>query len=175
MRLFIAVQFNPNTIDKLVSLREELRASSGRNNFTPDQNLHLTLVFIGECDAGQTETAKGCVNAAAFVPLEIRFDRIGRFGRDGGDIWWAGVRADGALTDLQKFLTNELIKKGFPVDTRAYNPHVTLGREVETDFAPRPIGPFGETARSVDLMKSERVNGKLTYTSIYSIGEALCN
>jgi len=167
MRLFIAVRFGQNTMDKLVSLRDELRVNSGRGNFTPDENLHLTLVFIGECDIKQTESVKNCVDTTPFTPFDTVFDRIGRFGRNGGDIWWAGVRADNALTDLQKRLTDGFVQAGFSVDTRAYSPHVTLGREVETIIAPRPVAPFGETARAVDVMKSERVDGRLVYTSIY--------
>jgi hypothetical protein len=34
---------------------------------------------------------------------------------------------------------------------------------------PQQIEPFGETVASIELMKSERINGKLTYTSIYEL------
>jgi hypothetical protein len=40
-----------------------------------------------------------------------------------------------------------------------------------TDAVPWQIEPFGEMVYKIDLMKSERINGKLTYTSIYRRGE----
>jgi hypothetical protein len=43
-----------------------------------------------------------------------------------------------------------------------------MGREVVMDTAPWQIEPFGETVSRIDLMKSERVNGKLTYTASYT-------
>ena len=54
------------------------------------------------------------------------------------------------------------------MDGRKYSPHITLGREVVTDTRPWRIEPFGETISTIDLMKSERINGKLTYTAIYT-------
>ncbi len=59
------------------------------------------------------------------------------------------------------------------MDGRKYSPHITLGREVVTDAAPWQIEPFGETVTGIDLMKSERIGGKLTYTAIYSKGAAI--
>ncbi len=35
-------------------------------------------------------------------------------------------------------------------------------------MSPRRIEQFGETVTSVELMKSERINGKLIYTAIFS-------
>ena len=42
-----------------------------------------------------------------------------------------------------------------------------------TDIKPWQIEPFGETVGTIDLMKSERINGKLTYTSIFRRGKWL--
>ena len=39
---------------------------------------------------------------------------------------------------------------------------------IVTDAAPGPIESLGETVVSIDLMKSERINGKLTYTAIHT-------
>ena len=50
MRLFIAINFNTETCTQLLALRDELRIESQRGSFTAPENLHLTLVFLGECD-----------------------------------------------------------------------------------------------------------------------------
>jgi 2'-5' RNA ligase len=170
VRLFIAINFDDETIARLISLRDELRSHGECGNFTATENLHLTLAFLGECDAKQTADIKNAMNEAAFEPFPISIERVGRFKRDGGDIWWAGAQASKPLIGFQSDLTDKLIGAGFLLDKRKYSPHITLGREVVTKAEPWQITPFGETVKSVDLMKSERINGKLTYTAIFKIG-----
>ena len=106
--------------------------------------------------------------AVDFAPLEITIEHIGRFRRDGGGIWWAGVRETPALMALQRDLTERLLVAGFALERRRYSPHITLGREVITDAAPWKIEPFGETVSRVELVKSERIQGKLTYTAVFA-------
>ncbi len=48
MRLFIAINFDDNTVNSLISLQEKLKASGAQGRFTRSENLHLTLAFIGE-------------------------------------------------------------------------------------------------------------------------------
>ena len=166
MRLFIAVNFNSGTRTKLLALRDELRENSTAGNFSLPENMHLTLVFLGECDKEQVSSAKNVINKLQAPAFEVVIDRIGRFKRDGGDVWWAGVRENKALSNLQRELAGKLAEAGFALENRRYSPHITLGRRVETEMRPREIGHFGETANSIELMKSERINGKLTYTAI---------
>ena len=169
MRLFVAINFNKETRGALCTLRDELRSHSARGNFSAPENLHLTLAFLGECNILQTDAVKTAMSAVTIAPLEIRIGRIGRFKRVGGDIWWAGIQDCRALTNLQCDLTNRLINAGFALDRRNYSPHITLGREVITDVVPWQIASFGETVDRFELMKSERIDGKLTYTSIFTV------
>ena len=168
MRLFIAMNFNNDTRSQLLSLRDELRGKSERGRFSLTENLHLTLAFLGECDGKQTSAAKSVLDAVSFEPFDIAVDCVGRFKRDGGGVWWAGLRESKPLIALQRELTEKLIAAGFILEKREYSPHITLGRDVVTDVKPWQIEPFGETIGTIDLMKSERINGKLTYTAIYS-------
>ena len=170
MRLFIAINFNSNTKSKLLALRDELRTHSSRGNFSLPENLHLTLAFLGECDARQTAAAKAAMGSVRFEPFLLTVERIGRFRRDGGDIFWAGVRENKPLLDLQQELTEKLIAAGFSFDRHKYSPHITLGREVVTEWPPRRFEAFGEKVSSIELMNSERLQGKLTYTVIHTIG-----
>ena len=168
MRLFIAINFGPGTRGRLLALRDELRGRSSGGNFSEPENIHLTLVFLGECDAKQTSAVKSVMDAISFEPFDISIARIGRFSRRGGDTWWVGVQESGPLSALQRSLVNGLRGEGFAVDEREYRPHITLGREVVTAERPRELEPFGEIVTSIDLMKSERIRGKLTYTAIYN-------
>jgi 2'-5' RNA ligase len=166
MRLFIAINFNNDTRSRLVSLRDELRSRSKRGNFTAAENLHLTLVFLGECSAEQADIVRAVISQTAFDPFPVRIERTGRFRRDGGDLWWAGVKESKPLQDLHSDLTGGLANAGFFLEQRKYSPHVTLGRKIVTEAKPWGVSPFGETVMSIELMKSETVGGKLTYTVI---------
>jgi 2'-5' RNA ligase len=168
MRLFIALNFNDGTRSKLLALRDELQARSERGNFSLPENLHLTLAFLGECDAKQAAAAKAAMDAIRFSPFPVEVERVGRFKRDRGDLWWAGLRESKQLLNLQRALADELAAAGFILEKRKFSPHTTLGREVMADVKPWQIEPFGEIAEKIDLMKSERINGRLTYTAIYT-------
>jgi 2'-5' RNA ligase len=99
------------------------------------------------------------------MPFETAIDRLGTFSR--GILWWAGLRLDKPLMDLQREVERKLSLCGFEMDRRDFHPHITIGREVVTDAAPWKIEPFGKTVNGIDLMKFERIDGKLTYTAIY--------
>jgi len=167
MRLFIAINFNDITKGKLIALRDEFRSRSKRGNFSLPENLHLTLAFLGECDTWQTAAVKTAMDEITFASFDLTINRVGQFKRDVGDIWWAGVQENKSLIDLQRELTDMLVSAGFSLDKRKYNPHITIGREVVTDAVPWQIESFGETVSEIDLMKSERIGGKLVYTAIH--------
>ena len=167
MRLFVAINFNQETRSRLLALRDELRGKSERGRFSPPENLHLTLALLGECNEKQSADAKAAMEASCIEPFPAYIDRIGRFKRNGSEIWWAGLRESKALLQLQQDLADKLSAMGFSLERRQYSPHVTLGREVVTSAEPWDVEPFGETVSAIELMKSERIRGKLTYTPIY--------
>ena len=171
MRLFVAINFTDDTKSRLFALCNELNSHCEHGRFSLMENLHLTLAFLGECNPEQTAAAKAAVDVLVFEPFDLTIDHVGRFKRKGGDIWWAGVRKNKPLLELQQRLTSALTSSGFKLEKREYSPHITLGREIRTKAIPRSIMSFGETVSRVDLMRSEHINGKLEYTSIHRRGE----
>jgi len=168
MRLFIAINFNNDTINKLLAIRDDIRENSTGGNFSLPENLHLTLAFLGECTKQQADDVITAMDDIHLSPFSLTIDRIGRFRRDEGDIWWAGVQTSPPLLDLQNNIASKLELIGFSLDNRKYSPHITLGRKVATTAPPNRIIPFGETVTTFELMKSERISGKLTYTVIHT-------
>ena len=169
MRLFIAINFNPDTCLRLLAVRDELRSYSKSGNFTVPENIHLTLAFLGECTAEQTAVVKAAMNTVRFEPFPINIDSVGRFRRNDGDLWWMGMAESKPLLELQRELSDRLIANGFTLEKRKYSPHITLGRKVITNATPWTVEPFGETVSKIELMKSERLGGKLIYTSIHEL------
>lgn len=184
MRLFIAINFSNLTRSTLLDLRDRLSSRAERGNFTTPENMHITLAFLGECSAKQAAAARTAMSLTRFRPFEILIERAGCFkrgvtseaqaisaGKDSGkseSLWWAGVRESASLLDLHRDLTYNLTAAGFALDKRRFNPHITLGRRVVTDAEPWLTELFGETIRNIDLMKSERINGRMAYTPIYT-------
>ena len=173
MRLFVAINFDGTTVNRLLALRNILKMRSTEGKFSEPQNMHLTLAFLGECDDKQALTAKKAVEAMQFEPFDLTVEKMGIFKQNNtndrsavGNLWWAGVRPDAPLLALQKQLTAKLKEKGFALEKRKFHPHITLGREVVTDREPWHFAPFGERVEGIDLMKSERVRGRLVYTKV---------
>ncbi|MCL1901521.1 MAG: RNA 2',3'-cyclic phosphodiesterase [Firmicutes bacterium] len=170
MRLFIAINFQDSIKAELAKLRDKLKKSAIKGRFSENENLHLTLVFLGECDTKQTETIKTAMNDAEFSPLFLGFDEVDFFKRLGGDIYFVRLKENWQLLKLQAELSNSLVKEGFILEKRKYTPHVTLGREIkmpESFIAPK-IEAIEFSVQSIELMKSEHINGKLVYTPVYS-------
>jgi len=171
MRLFIAINFNEEVKESLCDSIARLKNVALKGNFTRRENLHLTVVFIGETN--KVEAVKQAMDSINALPFELSIGGVGRFKRDGGDIYWAGVKKNNVLTDIYNQLCVELAKKGFTLENRGYKPHLTLGREVvvpksfdEKEFA-KTVPHMIMSIDYVSLMKSERINGKLTYNEVY--------
>ena len=84
-----------------------------------------------------------------------------------------GVQAAPGLTEAQWQLSHALAGAGFPLEERAYRPHLTLARRA---ILPRSMDegrlsglltPLELTLDRLTLMCSERRSGLLRYTPIY--------
>lgn len=174
MRLFISINFNADVKDKIITIENKLKEPALKGNFTRVENLHITLVFLGEVDEKHIKKIELAMNQIAVPPFKLLFNDIGYFKRNGGDIWWLGAEHHSVLFDLQKKLSMDLQALGFPMEQRKYTPHLTLGREVHLNdkFSRMDISNQMESISidvcKVSLMKSERIKGQLTYTEIYS-------
>lgn len=103
-----------------------------------DDQLHLTLRFIGEVDAHRADDAAAALGSVRGKPFAIALDGIGSFERKGRrDALWAGVTPHGELQALHKRVDQALVRAGLPPEGRAYLPHITLAR-------------FGRTGGAID-------------------------
>ena len=94
-----------------------------------DDQLHLTLRFIGTVDGNVAEDVAAALATIRHARLEIAIDGTGCFEKRGRiDTLWAGARASPALTELHHKLDRALVLLGLEPERRAYKPHVTLAR-----------------------------------------------
>lgn len=173
MRLFIAINLNEPWMDWLMNAAGILKQSSDQGRFTLRENLHLTLVFLGETEEDRLGLVKSAMNRVNSKSFSLEIAELGRFRRHGGDLYWAGVKENETLMKLQDKLSKELLLEGFSLEKRAFSPHLTLGRQVKLrdDFQKLKALAEGEVppmeVRRFSLMKSERINGRMVYTELY--------
>ncbi|OGO87855.1 MAG: 2'-5' RNA ligase [Clostridiales bacterium GWF2_36_10] len=166
MRLFIAIIFNNEIKSDLLSNIKKLQEASIKGNFTCDENLHLTLAFIGETD--RLNGIKKVIDEIKAVPFLITLGKNGVFKRSGGDIHWVGIERSDELLAVKNQISNNLRSQGFFQENKDFLPHITLSRETilksNIEFK---IQKLSMKVTIISLMKSEHIKGKLVYTEIY--------
>lgn len=124
-RLFVAIRPPQPIRDLLTGLMGGVRGARWRS----DEQLHLTLRFIGEVDrhvAHDVHAALGSIHQARF---EIEIAGLHSFDHRGeATILWAGVTPHEPLKALHKKVDQACLKAGIAPDHRAYLPHITLAR-----------------------------------------------
>ncbi|PKL27949.1 MAG: RNA 2',3'-cyclic phosphodiesterase [Spirochaetae bacterium HGW-Spirochaetae-2] len=173
MRVFIAINFPTPVRRALVKHQQTIRNAAQSGNFTHEENLHLTLVFLGEVPVGDLSRINAIVDTVVCPPFPLAFDEIGRFDRKGKDIWWVGIRRSRNLLDLQAALDDAFRRAGYRLDSRPFTAHITLAREVRmSDPGDRrhlcaAIAPIETMATRVSVMVSTRIGGRLNYREVY--------
>lgn len=136
-RLFVAIR-PPQAI------RERLLATMGgvqNARWQDDDQLHLTLKFIGEVDRHRAEDIALAMGSIKQRPFEIALAGVGIFGNRGKGALWAGVAPHQELKLLHKKVDQACRRTGLDPDNRAYHPHVTIAR---LGRAAGPTEPFIE-------------------------------
>ena len=163
MKLFLAINLSPGMKAALTKVQRAMYDRGVRGNYTPEENLHLTLAFIGEYP--NAEAVMDALSGVTFTPFELALDGVGCF----GDLWWAGLRENAALTAVVRRVRRALAAGGIPFDRKRFSPHITLIRKASRDAAGIPITPETMTVRTISLMSSKRGRNGMIYTEVGTI------
>jgi len=129
VRLFVALMPPADALDEVAAAVAAVQPSAPDGlRWTPREQWHLTLAFLGEVPA-ELLPAVHSAGAAAVRPVgPLRVAGAGRFG---DRVLWAGMAGDRpSLVDLAARLVAALRAAGIDVDDRPYRPHLTLARSV---------------------------------------------
>jgi 2'-5' RNA ligase len=133
LRTFIAVDLGKALRDRCVSLQENLiRAGTDVKWVEPD-NLHLTLLFLGEVNDRDVPAMCAAVGevCARFAPFTLTVEGAGCFPNPRRPrVVWVGIgEGTQELVALHDALEGPLLDLGcYRREERQYTPHVTLGR-----------------------------------------------
>jgi 2'-5' RNA ligase len=167
VRLFFAIWPDREVCMQLVRLTGRL-ASFCEGRRTKTDNIHLTLVFVGEVDAGQMAAlykAADEIKDSGVRAFDLIIERICMWKRK--NIVYAEIsEIPQPLIDLVGALQSRLSLAGFSLEERPYKPHITLMRNASCKMLPELAEPMAWRAREWILVKSDRTSDGPVYTPI---------
>lgn len=124
-RLFFALWPDPEVRRGFEAVFEGLPPHRGRAPHLED--LHITLVFLGEVEGDARVCAEAAAGEIRGRPFDLLFDHVGYWPRP--QILWSGPSVvPEALLELVMALGERLRRCGFRPEKRPYAPHITLAR-----------------------------------------------
>lgn len=132
VRLFVAIDL-PKEVRRDLSF---LCCGLPGARWVPEEQIHLTLRFIGEVDGAVFQDIKAGLEDVKHAPFPMRLQGLGFFPpRKSPRVLWAGIEKNDALVQLRNRAEAVLVRCGLAPETRKFAPHVTLARLTNT-----PVG-----------------------------------
>jgi 2'-5' RNA ligase len=133
LRTFIAVDPGRAIRDRIVALQDSLARAAADVKWVEPDNLHVTLLFLGEVADREVPRVCRAVNevVASHAPFTMSVEQVGCFPHARRPrILWVGVgQGAGELCALHDELEPPLLDLGcYRREERRYTPHITLGR-----------------------------------------------
>ena len=181
MRLFIALNLPKKDRDGIFRAARVLRDEDIPVRWVDPGHLHVTLKFLGEIRREQIPAiertmAKVAAETKAFTTTLGGFGAFPTIRRP--RVIWLGVGASPELRCLKQDLEWALGEVGFEAETRAFHPHVTLGRANDRNGAGAFRGLDDKMAdmvfkgslkvNTLDLMHSKTSRSGAQYTLLSS-------
>jgi len=181
IRTFIAVEIPEKIILSIAKVQEDIKTYGFKIRWVRPESIHLTLKFLGNIEATETENVGRavCEAAGTVPPMSLQAKGIGVFpGIRRPRVVWVGITGQlETLGRLQKKLDENLAGIGFPKEKRPFKGHLTLGR-IQKKIDPKAfiealhrLGNFETetfTADRVVLYKSELKASGAVYTELMS-------
>lgn len=129
LRLFTAIPIPEDIKSHITSLYGTLE----QGRWVPEENLHLTLVFIGDYPTEQLEQLCNKLREIDFTPFNLQIRGCGTF--KNGQLW-LGVEDNPGLNRLQKEVITRLQGLDISLEKRKFLPHITIARSKKRKFDP---------------------------------------
>jgi 2'-5' RNA ligase len=144
MRMFVAIDLDDRARAAAAEAQQLAARLTGRSSirFVDPQRAHLTLAFLGEIPAPQSDRVIDAMQASidGVRPFRMAFGSLGIFPPRGAPrVLWLGV-SEGArdIIALQHAVAARLAGLGVSLEDRAFHPHLTLGRWKQARPSDRP-------------------------------------
>lgn len=150
-RLFIGIRPPVSVREALIDTMEALEGARWQD----DEQLHLTLRFIGEVERPVANDLAAALASIAWPPFELALVGVSHFERKGvPSAIWARISPSPDLAGLRAKIERACDLAGLGRETRRFTPHVTIARLGRNTG---PIAPW--LARHAGLHSTWRVDG----------------
>ena len=123
-RLFVAIRPPESIRDLLIDAIDD----SADFRWQDDEQLHITLRFVGEVDRPAADDLADALGLIRAPSLELRIAGVGRFEQRNSGALWAGVEPKPPLAALAAKVERACQSIGLAPERRAFHPHITLAR-----------------------------------------------
>jgi len=123
-RLFVAIRPPEDVRDLLIDAMDDSPAL----RWVGDEQLHLTLRFIGEVERPVANDIAAALDRVRSSNFQIRISGAGKFEKRTGGALWAGVEPKTPVVGLAAKVERALQQVGLEPEHRAFSPHITLAR-----------------------------------------------
>ena len=128
--MFFALLPDAGVRERLLRLQKDLNQVGGRP--VPAENLHLTLLFLGNVEAGKVDAVRNIATEISANRFDLVLDAVGGFRQNNARILWAGPsEPPPELGALHQSLRRQVKRIGLRVKKETYRPHVTLVRKAD--------------------------------------------
>lgn len=125
MRLFVGIDLPWDFRERLQGIARGLPGA----RWVPEENLHMTLRFVGEVPPNTAEEVDHAMAALRGKRFDLVLSGVGTHTRGGREVaLWVGVERNPALEHLQSKIETALQRAGLPAERRKFLPHVSLAR-----------------------------------------------
>ena len=169
IRTFVAIDLDASVRGRTAELVRRWQDLEARINWVERENMHLTLKFLGDIEDRRVPEVCSAVQqaAAAHRPFEVQCQGVGAFPAvERARTIWIGVeQSQGALAALSEDVDEALHAVGYPMESRRYHGHLTIGRVRD------PCGQRDEIRRRIEAAAdfqagSSLVNQVVVYSSV---------
>jgi RNA 2',3'-cyclic 3'-phosphodiesterase len=130
MRLFVALDLDPDIRRRIAEFREQMRAYAPDVRWVGPETFHITLQFLGETE--KLDAIRAALQPLRGAPIALSFRGTGFFPNPKSPrVFWIGIEADEHLQTLANSLGEALRPPGFKRDAGPFKPHLTLARASE--------------------------------------------
>jgi len=170
VRCFVAIPLPPPVRKLLVRVQEALRRADAHVKWVEEENLHLSLKFLGDLgeDAVAALTGSLSIEAVQWPPMDLSYEGVGTFPDRGlPRVVWAGCAGDlPKLAALAGAIERCAEQVGVPRERHPFAAHLTLGR-VKSDRNMKQLLSAIDHQRQVPLGR-DTVKEFVLYRSILS-------
>ena len=123
-RLFVAIRPPEDIRDALIDAMDD----SPELRWVGDEQLHLTLRFVGEVERPTADDLTAALARLRFEAFELHLTGVGRFDQRNGGTVWAGIEPKPPVAALAAKVERICQDIGLAPEHRAFHPHITLAR-----------------------------------------------